>query len=240
MPIDVEGHTDHISQQFNNELNEIKTHLMEMGGLVEQQVENAVYAIIEADSGKADQVLDRDHTINAMEISIDEECARILARRQPAASDLRLVISVTKAITDLERIGDEAKKIAHQAIALTEDGVAPKGYVEIRHIGEQVSNMVHNSLDAFARLDIDQALTVVKADKNVDVEYATAMRAMVTFMMEDPRSISRVLNIMWSLRSLERIGDHARNIAQYVIYLVKGKDVRHTGLKEMVERFKES
>lgn len=238
MSIEIDGHTDHISQQFNNELNEIKTHLMEMGGLVEQQVKNAVQAIIEADSGKADEVLDSDHTINSMEISIDEECARILARRQPAASDLRLVISVTKAITDLERIGDEATKVAHQAIALAEDGAAPRGYVEIRHIGEQVSKMVHDSLDAFARLDVDQALTVVKADKRVDAEYATAMRALVTFMMEDPRSISRVLNVMWSLRSLERIGDHSRNIAQYVIYLVKGKDVRHTGLTEMVERFK--
>ncbi len=238
MPTELDGHTDHISQQFNNELNEIKTHLMEMGGLVEQQVENAVQAIIDADSGKADEVLESDHTINSMEISIDEECARILARRQPAASDLRLVISVTKAITDLERIGDEATKVAHQAIALAEDGAAPKGYVEIRHIGEQVSKMVHDSLDAFARLDVDQALTVVKADKRVDAEYATAMRALVTFMMEDPRSISRVLNVMWSLRSLERIGDHSRNIAQYVIYLVKGKDVRHTGLTEMVERFK--
>ena len=238
MPTELDGHTDHISQQFNNELNEIKTHLMEMGGLVEQQVKNAVHAIIDADSGKADEVLESDHTINSMEISIDEECARILARRQPAASDLRLVISVTKAITDLERIGDEATKVAHQAIALAEDGAAPKGYVEIRHIGEQVSKMVHDSLDAFARLDVDQALTVVKADKRVDAEYATAMRALVTFMMEDPRSISRVLNVMWSLRSLERIGDHSRNIAQYVIYLVKGKDVRHTGLTEMVERFK--
>jgi phosphate transport system protein len=233
MPVELDSHTHHISQQFNNELNEIKTHLMEMGGMVEHQVNQAIHALIDADSEKAQLVCDSDHKINSMEVSIDEECARILARRQPAASDLRLVIAVTKAITDLERIGDEAKKVARQAIALTEDGVSPRGYIEIRHIGEQVAKMVHDSLDAFVRLDVDQALLVAQTDKSVDREYATAMRELVTFMMEDPRSITRVLNIMWSLRSLERIGDHARNIAQYVVYLVKGKDVRHAGVKEM-------
>jgi phosphate transport system protein len=173
-----------------------------------------------------------------MELSIDEECIRILARRQPAASDLRLVIAVTKGITDLERIGDEARKIAEQAIQLSEGGQAPKGYVEVRHIGQLVVRMLHGALDAFARLDVNLALSVIEQDKRVDIEYASAMRELVTVMMEDPRSISRVLNIMWSLRSLERVGDHARNLAEYVIYLVKGEDVRHLGFQEMSSRVK--
>jgi len=163
-------------------------------------------------------------------MSIDEECVRILARRQPAASDLRLVIAVTKAITDLERVGDEASKIARQAIALTNEGTAPRGYVEVRHIGGYVSKMLQDALDAFARLDMDLAHEVVQMDRTVDLEYSTAMRELVTYMMEDPRSITRVLNIMWTLRALERIGDHARNLAQYVIYLVNGEDVRHTNI----------
>lgn len=239
MALETDSHTHHISQQYNHELDEIKTHLLEMGGMVERQVEDAVSALIDANSAKADQVQKGDSRINLMEMAIDEECARILARRQPAASDLRLVIAVTKSITDLERIGDEACKVARQAIDLTEDGAAPRGYVEIRHIGGKVSRMVHEALDAFARLDMDKALNVVQQDKSVDLEYATAMRELMTFMMEDPRSISRVLNVMWSLRSLERIGDHARNIAQYVVYLVKGQDVRHAGLTEMAKRVNE-
>jgi phosphate transport system protein len=145
---------------------------------------------------------------------------------------LRLVIAVTKAITDLERIGDEATKIARQAIALNQDGAAPRGYIEVRHIGGHVSRMLQDALDAFARLDVDMANEVVQMDRTVDLEYGTAMRELVTFMMEDPRSITRVLNIMWSLRALERIGDHARNLAQYVIYLVKGEDVRHANLED--------
>ena len=154
---------------------------------------------------------------------------------QHAASDLRLVIAVTKAITDLERIGDEATKIARQAIAMNKDGLSPRGYIEVRHIGGHVSRMLQDALDAFARLDMQLALTVVQTDKQVDMEYSTAMRELVTFMIEDPRSITRVLNIMWSLRALERIGDHARNLAQYVIYLVNGEDVRHANLEQITE-----
>jgi phosphate transport system protein len=194
-----------------------------------------VQALISVDGGKAEQVMRDDRRINLMEVSIDEECARILARRQPAASDLRLVIAVTKAITDLERIGDEATKVARHSIDLIESGAAPRGYVEVRHIGDQVCRMVHDALDAFARLDLNLALRVAQTDKSVDLEYSTAMRELMTYMMEDPRSISRVMNVVWALRSLERIGDHARNIAEYVIYLVKGTDVRHVGLKEMAE-----
>jgi len=206
-----------------------------LGGLVEKQVNDAVTSLIEADSGLAQQVREIDDQINQMERNIDEECVRILARRQPAASDLRLIISISKSVIDLERIGDEATKIAKRTILLSEEGEAPRGYVEVRHIGDQVRKMVQEALDAFARFDADLALSVAQYDKTVDREYKTALRELVTFMMEDPRSISRVLSVIWVLRSLERIGDHARNIAEMVIYLVRGTDVRHLGLTRMAE-----
>ncbi|HLT03698.1 MAG TPA: phosphate signaling complex protein PhoU [Pseudomonas sp.] len=231
--INKDSHTQHISQQFNAELEEVRSHLLAMGGLVEKQVNDAVTALIEADSGLAQQVREIDNQTNQMERDIDEACLRILARRQPAASDLRLVISVSKSVIDLERIGDEASKIARRAIELCEEGSAPRGYVEVRHIGDQVRRMVRDALDAFARFDAELALSVAQYDKTVDREYKTALRELVTYMMEDPRAISRVLNIIWALRSLERIGDHARNIAEQVIYLVRGTDVRHLGLKRM-------
>lgn len=235
MVMDITSHTHHISQQYNIELETIRTHLSEMGGMAQRQVNDAIQSLIDADVERAEQVVRADMKVNSMEMTIDEECIRILARRQPAASDLRLVIAVTKAITDLERIGDEASKIARQAIAMNKDGLAPRGYIEVRHIGNHVSRMLQDALDAFARLDMDLALNVVQTDKQVDMEYSTAMRELVTFMIEDPRSITRVLNIMWSLRALERIGDHARNLAQYVIYLVNGEDVRHSNLEEITE-----
>ena len=214
--------THHISQQFNAELEDVRSHLLAMGGLVEKQVNDAVNALIDADSGLAQQVREIDDQINQMERNIDEEWVRILARRQPAASDLRL-------------IGDEASKVARRAIQLCEEGESPRGYVEVRHIGSQVQKMVQEALDAFARFDADLALSVAQYDKTVDREYKTALRELVTYMMEDPRAISRVLNIIWALRSLERIGDHARNIAELVIYLVRGTDVRHIGLTRMKE-----
>ena len=198
--ISKEGLTHHISAQFNAELEEVRSHLLAMGGLVEKQVNDAVTALIEADSGLAQQVREIDDQINQMERNIDEECLRILARR---------------------------------AIQLCEEGEAPRGYVEVRHIGDQVRNMVRDALDAFARFDADLALSVAQYDKIIDREYKTALRELATYMMEDPRSISRVLSIIWVLRSLERIGDHARNISELVIYLVRGTDVRHMGLKRM-------
>lgn len=233
--IDKDVHSHHISQQFNIELDEVKTHLLEMGGMVEKQVSDAIRALVDSDSGIAADVKVGDKTINAMEVSIDEECARIIARRQPAASDLRLVIAISKIVIDLERIGDEAGKIATQAISLIESGETPRGFSEIRHIGHHVGYMVRDALDAFARLDVDMALSVAKEDKLVDKEYGSAVRSIITYMMEDPRTISEMLNVIWSLRSLERVGDHARNIAEHVIFLVKGKDVRHVGLKQMAE-----
>ncbi|MCJ8169475.1 phosphate signaling complex protein PhoU [Atopomonas sediminilitoris] len=234
--IDKEGLSHHISQQYNEELEEVRSHLLGMGGLVEKQVNDAISALIDADTGLAAQVREIDDQINQMERNIDEECVRILARRQPAASDLRLIISISKSVIDLERIGDEASKIAKRAIELSEGGNDnSKGYVEIRHIGDKVRKMVQEALDAFARFDAKLALSVAQQDKAVDQEYKSALRELVTYMMEDPRSISRVLSVIWVLRSLERIGDHARNIAELVIYLVQGTDVRHIGLSRMEE-----
>lgn len=234
--VDKDSYSHHISKQFNEELDEIKTRMLEMGGLVERQVADAINAIMHSDLELAEKVRRSDRTVNQMEVSIDEECALILARRQPAASDLRMVLSISRCLHDLERIGDEAKKIAKQAIQLIEMGQAPRSVIEIRHIGNRVIGMVRESLDCFARLDTEQALHVAQEDSSVDTEYATALRSLVTYMMEDPRSISPVLHIMWSLRSLERIGDHARNVAEHVIYLVQGQDVRHVKLDELEAR----
>ena len=235
-----EDHKQHISERFNTELEGIKNRLLEMGGKVEEQLSAAVEALIDGDSGAAESIINRDHEVNEMEMVIDDECATILARRQPAASDLRLVVTVIKVNTDIERIGDEAAKIARQAVKLAEEGMSPTNYVEVRHIGSHVGSMLRNALDAFARLDVELAVEVVKEDSNVDKEYGSAMRSLVTFMMEDPRDIGAILNEMWALRSLERIGDHASNIAEHVVYLVRGMDVRHQSLESFVEQVQES
>lgn len=231
------GH--HISKQFNAELEEVRSHFLAMGGLVEKQVGDAITSLLDADSRLAEEVQENDKAINKMETQIDEELVRILALRQPAASDLRFIIAIGKSITDLERIGDESAKVARYAIALCEEGESPRGYVEARHIGNQVRAMLHDALDAFARFDADLAFKVMQADNTVDTEYKTAMRALMTYMMEDPRAISRVLNVMWVLRALERIGDHARNISEQLIFLVKGADVRHTSFEKVREHLSE-
>lgn len=232
----IEDHSQHISQQFNMELEEVRSHFLAMGGLVQKQVSDAISSLLDTNSDLAEQVVKTDRKINAMETCIDDECVRILARRQPAASDLRLVIAIGKAIIDLERMGDEASKIARHALALCEEGASPHGYVEARHIGNLVRTMLQDALDAFARFDTEQAFAVMQADSTVDMEYRSATRALVTHMMEDPRSISRMLNVMWTLRSLERIGDHARNISEQLIYLVKGADIRHTSLDQVQQK----
>ena len=236
-----DSYKQHISAQFNAELESVKNHLLEMGGLVEQQIGKAVESLLSRDSGLAEEVIAGDEQVNELEINIDEECSRILARRQPAASDLRLVLAISKVTTDLERIGDEASKIARQAVKSVEEGGSSAGssFVEIRHIGNHVSDMLRRSLDAFARLDVDMAVQTVIADREVDSEYASAMRSLVTFMMEDPRTIGPVLGQMWSLRSLERVGDHASNIAEHVIYLVRGLDVRHVEPDDLVAQAEE-
>jgi phosphate transport system protein len=238
MKTEASVHSHHISQQFNIELEEIKNSMLEMGGLVEKQMSDALTALISADSELGKAVRLNDDKVNSMELNIDEACNRILARRQPAASDLRLVLGIIKAVNDLERIGDEAAKIARLAVELSEQGDSSKGFVEVRHIGERVRAMVNMALDAFARYDAEAALAVAKEDINVDMEYSSAMREMITYMIEDPRSITRVLNIIWALRSLERAGDHAKNIAEHVVYMVMGADVRHAGLTSMEQQVK--
>lgn len=236
MGLNKDDYSQHISQQFNAELEEVRSHFLAMGGLVEKQVSESVTALLDANSRLAEDVQNNDKQINQMERQIDEELVRILARRQPAASDLRFIIAIGKSITDLERIGDEAAKVARYAVALVEEGESPRGYVETRHIGNQVRVMLHDALDAFARFDADLAFKVMQADYDIDTEYKTAMRALMTYMMEDPRSISRVINVMWVLRSLERIGDHARNISEQLIFLVKGADVRHTNYDDIQQK----
>lgn len=232
-----DSYKQHISAQFNAELEAVKNHLLEMGGLVEQQISRAVDSLLNRDSGLAQEVIEGDEQVNDLEISIDEECFRILARRHPAASDLRLVLAISKVTTDLERIGDEASKIARQAVKASEEAAPSAGsYVELRHISNHVSEMLRHALDSFARLDVDMAVETVVADRSVDAEYATSMRSLVTFMMEDPRTIGPVLGQMWALRSLERVGDHACNIAESVVYLVRGLDVRHVEPDELLNQ----
>ncbi|MDR9437927.1 MAG: phosphate signaling complex protein PhoU [Halomonas sp.] len=233
MDITSNSHSQHISRQFNQELEELKTHLMAMGGLVEKQVQDAVVALLDGDSALAERVVANDRAVNDMQIKIDEECTQVLARRQPTASDLRLVLAVIRAASDLERIGDEASKIARNAIELIEADNGNRGFVEVRMISEHVRRMVRDALTSFARLDTELALKLVHEDEEVDSEYKSAMRSLMTFMMEDARSISSVLSVMWILRALERIGDHANNLAEYVVYLVKGLDIRHTDPEDL-------
>ncbi|MDH5184293.1 MAG: phosphate signaling complex protein PhoU [Gammaproteobacteria bacterium] len=227
------GH--HISAQFNAELEEIRSKVLTMGGLVEQQTLDAVRALVEGDSELGETAILNDYKVNALEVTIDEECSQILARRQPTAGDLRLVVAIIKTITDLERIGDEAEKIGHLAVHLAGMEGNKQHFNAINALGEHVHTMIHDALDAFARLDVEQALAVAKMDSKVDEQYNGITRQLITYMMEDPRSITRSLDVMWAARALERIGDHATNICEYVIYLVRGKDVRHTSIEQMEE-----
>jgi phosphate transport system protein len=228
--MDVEDLGHHISRRFNEDLEHVRSSVLAMGGLVEEQLDRAIKALSDADSALGLQVAEDDIKVNRMEVSIDEECSRILATRAPTASDLRLVIAVLKAITDLERIGDEAEKIGVLSARLASLERPSTNYRELRNLARHVKAMVHNALNAFARLDTKAALDVVKADDAVDEEYESIYRQGITFMMEDPRTISRIMDVTWMARALERIGDHAKNICEYVIFMVHGKDVRYTGL----------
>lgn len=227
MDINHDTHTQHISQKFNDELDNLRNQVLIMGGLVEKQVVNAVSALENNDTQLAEQVVEVERTVDQLEIDIDEDCIMIIARRQPTAFDLRMVMTVIRTIHDLERIGDEANKIAKMALQLAEEGQAPRGYTEIRHISTNVRSMLASTLDAFARYDSESAYAAIKADEQIDLDYRSALREMITYMMEDPRSISRVMNITWVLRSLERIGDHAKNICEHIVFLVDGEDIRH-------------
>lgn len=225
--------THHISRQFNEELEAIRNKVLAMGGLVEEQIDNALSALVDGNIELAEQVINQDVDVNAFEVAIDEESIQILARRQPTAGDLRLIVTVIKTITDLERIGDQAERIARMAIHLADMERPKSQYSELRHLGNQVRAMLHKTLDAFARMDTEAAFNIAQEDLLVDNEYDAIMRQMITYMMEDSRNVRRTLDIMWSARAMERIGDHSRNICEYIIYLVKGKDVRHTSLEQM-------
>ncbi len=227
--------TQHISRQFNEELEDIVNRVMTMGGLVEQQLQDAVTALATGDNTVAEQVVTRDYQVNAMEVELDDECTHILARRQPTASDLRLVMAVIKTITDLERIGDEAERVGRMALHLLETDRASSPMTEISSLGEHVRIMLHNALDAFVRMDPEAAVKTAQMDINADSQYEVILRQLLKRMKQDPESIPRVMDIIWAVRSMERIGDRSRNICEYVIYFVKGKDVRHTSFQKMAE-----
>ena len=220
----------HISRRFNKDIEDLRSNVLAMGGLVEAQLSRAIAAIVSGDSDLGIKVANDDYKVNSLEVSIDEECSRILATRSPAASDLRLIVAIIKTITDLERIGDEAEKIGFLASKLAAMDRPSDSYRELKYLGNHVAEMLRTAMNAFARLDVDSALGVVKEDEGVDEEYDAITRQCISLMMEDPRSIRRFMNVTWAARSLERIGDHAKNISEYVIFMVEGRDVRHTDI----------
>jgi phosphate transport system protein len=230
--MDTEGLGHHISSRFNEDLERVRSSVLEMGGLVERQLTHALDGLSESDARLIQLVTQEEIRVNQLERSIDEDCNRILATRTPAASDLRLVVAILKTITDLERIGDESEKVANIGVRMAGRDWPSARHRELRHLGKLVAAMVHDALDAFARLDADQAFDVARRDRMVDEEYESIHRQCITFMMEDPRTIRRALDVMWVVRSLERIGDHAKNMCEYVIFMVHGKDVRHTRLED--------
>jgi phosphate transport system protein len=224
--------TDHTSRRFNKDLEGVRNSVMTMGGLVETQLSKAISAIVSGDSELGLKVASDDYKVNLLEVEIDEACSRILATRAPAAGDLRLIVAIIKTITDLERVGDEAEKIGFLASKLATMDRPPDSYRELKNLGNHVLHMLRGAMNAFARLDVRASYAVVREDELVDEEYDAISRQCITFMMEDPRTIKRSLNVTWAARALERIGDHAKNICEYVIYMVEGKDVRHTDLDE--------
>lgn len=223
----------HISKQFDQELEDLRTKVMVMGGLVEDLLVKSLDALDRSDAKLAETVRSSDHKVNLMEVNIDEECTEILARRQPAAGDLRLVLAVTKTISDLERIGDEIEKIGKTVVCLCKQDSPKSYYVSVISMGQHVQRILHDTMDVFARMDSQKAVDVAAQDNKIDEEYSAILRLLITYMMEDPRSISNVLDVVWAVRALERIGDHANNICENVIYLVEGKDVRHTSIEDM-------
>lgn len=223
----------HTSGRFDADLEAILSKVMRAGGIVEQQLRDAVGALLEGDGLLGEEVIERDVEVNDLEKEINEECTLLLARRQPVASDLRFVLSSIKAVTDLERMGDESVRIARMAVRLAERGHPGRQQQEVRHLGSHVRDMLRDALDAFARMDLELALRVVEEDRAVDREYDSITRELITFMMEDPRSIPRALEVQWSARALERIGDRACNIAECVFYFVKGCDVSHTSIERL-------
>jgi phosphate transport system protein len=223
----------HISIHYSQELEDIRSRVLRMGRLVEGQIAGALTAFVDGDPDLGERIADNDTRVDRFEISIDETCNFLLSHAQPAAGELRLIAAVVKTITDLERIGGEAGKIACMAVRHAGDRRLSGGYIEIQHLGTHVRQILHDALNAFSRLDADVALKVIIDAQRISRECGGVMRQLITYMMEDPRTITGVLDVIWSARALERIGDHARNICEYIIYLVKGKDVRHTSLEQM-------
>jgi phosphate transport system protein len=225
---------EHTSKQYDAELEAVRAKVLEMGGLVEQQIMNALESLLNADIKLAKDVMMSDARVNALEVQVDEDCSHIIARRQPAAGDLRMIMMMVKTITDLERIGDEATKIARTAQRIYEaDRMFKPRFNEIKTMVSLVREMLRTSLDSFARLDVSQTVVVAKQDEQVDEQFRAAMRQLITFMLEDPRTISMSLEVLFVAKAVERIGDHAKNISEYVVYMVKGKDIRHTSLQDM-------
>jgi len=225
---------EHIYKLYDAELEAVRAKVLQMGGLVEQQIVNALEALVSVNPKLAEEVMEADHRVNALEVQVDEDCSHIIARRQPAAGDLRMIMMVVKTITDLERIGDEATKIARVAQKIYEsDRMYKPRFNEITSMVALVREMLRTSLDAFARLDVTKTVEVARQDEQVDEQFRAAMRQLITFMLEDPRTISMSLEVLFVAKAIERIGDHAKNIAEYVVYMVKGRDVRHTTVAEM-------
>lgn len=224
---------EHISKQFDAELEHIRTRVLQMGGMVELQIARALDGFSNGDLDELEKVIDDDQRINAMELELDEACTQMIAKRQPTARDLRLVMTVIKMITDLERIGDEAKKIAKMSKRLHSGSSPFSPRIELRHSANIAIDMLRKTLDAFARLDISTSADVVRQDKQVDAEFKGIIRQVITFLMEDPRTISSGIDILFMAKAVERIGDHAKNMSEYVVYMVKGRDIRHAGLAEI-------
>lgn len=219
----------HVSSQFDQDLSRLRTQVLQMGGLVETQMSLAIESYATGDPASIESIVQADRKINALEKAIDDDCAHIIARRQPAASDLRLIFGISKIVTDLERSGDEAKKIAKRALRIHESGHMPEQFgVGVRRLAEAALSMVRQALDAFARLDTAQANNVIQADSDVDAEFKSILRQLITHMMEDPRTITASIEIITIARAIERIGDHAKNISEHLIFVVEGRDIRHT------------
>ena len=221
--------SQHLSSQFDEELSRLRTHVLQMGGLVETQVSAAIDAYTTGEVASVKTIVETDRKVNELEQAIDDDCAHVIAKRQPTASDLRLILGISKIVTDLERAGDEAKKIAKGVRRIYENGHLPSQYgVGIRHLAEAALIMVRQALDAFARLDTPQAAKVIRADSDVDAEFKSIIRQLITHMMEDPRTITTSIDIISIARAIERIGDHAKNISEQVVFVVEGRDIRHT------------
>ncbi len=223
----------HLSSQFDAELNAASSRLMEMGGLVEVQIRQAIYALSHLSAEVAREVVKDENRVNALEIDIDRDISSIIARRQPAAGDLRLLMAISRATANLERAGDEAEKMARMVLSIIDKGstrLLPSA--DLRLVSELASGLLRKSLDAFARLDTAAALSILKEDGVIDREFAGYVRQLVTYMMEDPRTISSCLDLLFVAKSIERIGDHAKNIAECTIYVAKGTDIRHATLDE--------